>query len=272
MDKHLILKVERNFNCPKTGKPLKFKESQNHFIVENESIEYPIIDGIIDFILEDKEEPIDSYAKRAKRYERIFSKPGLFIRSFDKIVWNIKHSDYVPKVVGFIPENFDGLMLEIPVGTGIFTTETYKRLPNATIIAADYSINMLKYAKQRNDRNNIKNVIYINADVVELPIMDKVVDLMISMNGYHAFPNKNKALIEMARVLKPNGQFICCFFIKGVRKCTDKVVKGYYTRRGWFKPPYYTKDEIIQKFGGFFKFLEISNYNSMLVINSQKIE
>jgi SAM-dependent methyltransferase len=38
--------------------------------------------------------------------------------------------------------------------------------------------------------------------------------IVVSMNGFHAFPNKKKAFQETWRVLKPGGTFIACFYIK----------------------------------------------------------
>ena len=37
------------------------------------------------------------------------------------------------------------------------------------------------------------------------------VDTVVSMNGFHAFPDKQKAFHEIWRVLKPGGNFIACF-------------------------------------------------------------
>ena len=36
----------------------------------------------------------------------------------------------------------------------------------------------------------------------------KLLDTVVSMNGFHAFPDKQKAFHEIWRVLKPGGNFI----------------------------------------------------------------
>ena len=41
----------------------------------------------------------------------------------------------------------------------------------------------------------------------------KLLDTVVSMNGFHAFPDKQKAFHEIWRVLKPGGNFIACFYI-----------------------------------------------------------
>jgi ubiquinone/menaquinone biosynthesis C-methylase UbiE/uncharacterized protein YbaR (Trm112 family) len=270
MDKNLFEKVEKILYCPSTGRALNLDENKQKLITDDNTVEYSIIDDIIDFVPEESRENIDAYAKRAKRYEKIFENPGLSVRLFDKFVWGITHKDYAPQVVDFIPERFDGILLDIPVGTGIFTCKKYKKLPNAIKIVADYSINMLKYAKQKYTANNMTNVVYLHADVGNLPFLNQSIEILISMNGFHAFPDKDRALKEMIRVLRSEGQFLGCFYVKGIRKRTDWIVKRYYTKKGWFKPPYYTIKDIYQEFNQYFKF--ISNYNceAMFVYNSTK--
>lgn len=36
-------------------------------------------------------------------------------------------------------------------------------------------------------------------------------DIVVSMNGFHAFPDKERAFRETWRVLKNGGTFIACF-------------------------------------------------------------
>ena len=40
-----------------------------------------------------------------------------------------------------------------------------------------------------------------------LPLSDGSCDVVMSMNGFHAFPDKKKAFRETYRVLKPGGRF-----------------------------------------------------------------
>lgn len=271
MNDNLVKQLEPILKCPQTDKRLLFNEIGKKLIVENNNIEYSIIDDIIDFIPEETQEYIDRYAKRAKRYEKLFKKPSILVRLLDKIIWGIKHEGYSSRVVDFIPKNFEGILLDVPVGTGILTLDKYKQLPRATIIVVDYSFNMINFAKKRFIENTIKNVIYLHADVGKLPLGDQTIDGVISMNGYHTFPDKDKAMEEIARVLKPKGQFIGCFYIKEQRKITDKFVQGYYTRKGWFVPPYYTLEGVFKKYGQFFSFKTIKNIKSMIYFNSQKL-
>ena len=52
----------------------------------------------------------------------------------------------------------------------------------------------------------------------------KLLDTVVRMNGFHAFPDKQKAFHEIWRVLKPGGNFMKCFYIRGKSQRTDWLV------------------------------------------------
>ena len=70
------------------------------------------------------------------------------------------------------------------------------------ILAVDYSEDMLQIAKKRFQSNDIENVELMQEDVGNLTLEDESVDVVFSMNGFHAFPDKTSAFRETARVLK----------------------------------------------------------------------
>lgn len=73
---------------------------------------------------------------------------------------------------------------------------------------------------------------------------DESYDIVVSMNGFHAFPDKKKAFQETWRVLKPGGTFIGCFYIRGKSKRTDWLVNHILSKKGWFTPPFQTEEEL----------------------------
>ena len=80
--------------------------------------------------------------------------------------------------------------------------------------------------------------------VGNLQMENESVDTVVSMNGFHAFPDKQKAFHEIWRVLKPGGNFIACFYIRGKSKRTDWLVKNILAKKGWFSPPFQTEKEL----------------------------
>ena len=66
----------------------------------------------------------------------------------------------------------------------------------------------------------------------------KLLDTVVSMNGFHAFLDKQKAFHEIWRVLKPGGDFIACFYIRGKSKRTDWLVKNILAKKGIMDFPF----------------------------------
>lgn len=164
--------------------------------------------------------------------------PGRIICS---LVWNMSketNTEYIELALSGIPQNFQGKILEVPVGTGVLTMPVYQNLPNADITCLDYSVDMMATAEHRANMRNLQNVHFQQGDVGKLPFEDESFDLVLSLNGFHAFPNKEAAYEETLRVLKPGGIFCGCFYIQGENKRTDWFIKHLYTPKGFFTPPY----------------------------------
>ena len=113
---------------------------------------------------------------------------------------------------------------------------------NVQITALDYSADMLYIAKQH--MSKCKHISFVQGDVGALPFETGAFDAVLSMNGFHAFPDKPKAFAQTKRVLKEGGVFLGCFYICGQRKITDFAVQSIYTHKGWFTPPFMTLQEL----------------------------
>ena len=161
-----------------------------------------------------------------------------------RIVWNMdgeKNAAYLEKALSGIPEDFSGKLLEVPVGTGVLTMPVYQTLPRAAITCLDYSPDMMAAAQEKAKRLGIANVTFTQGDVGALPFADESFDIVLSLNGFHAFPDKEAAWRETYRVLKPGGTFCGCFYVQGGCGRTDWFIKRLYQPKGFFTPPYETE-------------------------------
>jgi ubiquinone/menaquinone biosynthesis C-methylase UbiE len=210
------------------------------------------------------------YKSISNIYDKYITSGNIFFKIGAKIIWGINAKDYTIKLLENIPNDFIGKLLDIPVGTGILTFEKYKQLNKAKIICMDYSNEMLEIAKERFLENNLKDIECKQGDIGNLPFENDTFDIILSMNGFHAFPDKEKAFIEIKRVLKNNGTFIGCFYVKGIKKRTDWVIKNIFVKNGTFTPPFYSKDEITEKLKKEYKDLEIWNVGSIICFKGKK--
>ena len=164
-------------------------------------------------------------------------------RAVCRLVWDMDKrecEEYQTKAMSGIPENFSGKLLEVPVGTGILTMPVYKTLPNADITCLDYSPDMMGQAREKAERMGLGNVGFQQGDVGALPYEDASFDVVLSLNGFHAFPDKEAAYRETCRVLKPGGVFCGCFYVAGECAWTDRFIRRAYEPMKFFTPPYET--------------------------------
>lgn len=187
-----------------------------------------------------------------------------------KIIWGFKDTDYSLGLLEKIPDDFSGKLLDIPAGTGVLTGEKYTRLENANIVCMDYSGEMLLTAQKRFLKNRLKNVSCLQGDVGKIPFHDETFDAVLSMNGFHAFPEKERAFSEIRRVLKPGGLFLGCFYAKGITKRTDWFIKRFFVRNGTFIPPFFTREEITEKLQKNYTNLELWNTGSIVCFSCRK--
>ena len=178
-----------------------------------------------------------------------------------RVVWNMdgeKNAAYLEKALSGIPEDFSGKLLEVPVGTGVLTMPVYQTLPGADITCLDYSPDMMASAQEKAKRLGIANVAFTQGDVGALPFADESFDIVLSLNGFHAFPDKEAAYRETYRVLKKGGTFCGCFYIKDECGRTDWFIRHLYQPKGFFTAPYETQSSLRERLSRMYQNAEVS--------------
>eukprot|EP01132_Coremiostelium_polycephalum_P002189 gene2189-2692_t len=103
-------------------------------------------------------------------------------------------------------------ILDIATGPGgaIFDValEIEKLNPNSKITAIDFSPEMIKCNRENLEKLNIKNINPIVMDGQELQFEDNSFDYVYSFFGINMIPDREKALKEVYRVLKPGGKLL----------------------------------------------------------------
>jgi len=99
-------------------------------------------------------------------------------------------------------------VLDIGSGTGVLLSLLIAELGDkGRITALDFSAEMLVQAQAKNFPPLVG---FAQADVLDIPLPDKSVDLAICNSAFPHFDDKGKALEEIARVLKINGRLVIC--------------------------------------------------------------
>ena len=207
----------------------------------------------------------DSYRSSKNIYDNVLTRDKWWSKLYISLFWGgVDDNQIAAELLKYIPDDFSGKLLDVPVGTAVFTHNKYAELKNAEITCLDYSADMLEQAKKRFENDGITNISAIEGSVEALPFEDNTFDIVLCMNGFHVFPNKNRAILETLRVLKKGGKLISCFYIEGQSKKTDMLVNNCLVKKGWFTPPFYNRISVQTTFGEIYEIKHFHVRGSMV--------
>lgn len=105
-------------------------------------------------------------------------------------------------------------VLDLASGTGEPAITIAKRIaPTGHVTALDLSSDLLAIAAERGRQRGLANLTTQQADAQQLPFLDEQFDLATSRFGVMFFPDTQRALTELRRVLKPGAR--ACFAVWG---------------------------------------------------------
>lgn len=206
-------------------------------------------------------------------YDEMITCSSFFGRLVCRLVWNMNKNDsteYQLQALSGIPDTFSGRLLEVPVGTGVITMPLYRTLTDADIVCLDYSPDMMIRAEKRAESLGIGNVSFKQGDVGLLPFEDGSFDIVLSLNGFHAFPDKEAAYQETFRVLKNGGVFCGCFYVSGCHNRTDWIIRHIYQKLRFFTPPYETVDSLRNRLKNMYAEVKLNNVEGIAYFTCRK--
>ncbi len=110
-----------------------------------------------------------------------------------------------------IPKN--PVCLDVGCGTGISTFELAKRIgDDGAIYGIDFSQPMIEQAEKNAEHLGFPEIRFSTGDAEQLDFPDSMFDLVFSNQTLPYIPDKQKALMEMHRVLKPGGEAALLFY------------------------------------------------------------
>ena len=100
-------------------------------------------------------------------------------------------------------------ILEVGCGSGAFTTFVARAVgEKGKVYALDIQTAMLKQLENKlskSENKDINNIQTVNSSAYELPFDDNSIDLVYMITVLQEIPDRNKALQQARRVLKPGG-------------------------------------------------------------------
>lgn len=99
----------------------------------------------------------------------------------------------------------DRKILDIGCGTGRFLALVAERFPEAEMVGLDICPGMLRRAQPRCQRFGAR-VRFVRGDSANLPFDDGQFDVVTCSHSFHHYPDQQRVVREMYRVLRPNGR------------------------------------------------------------------
>lgn len=100
-------------------------------------------------------------------------------------------------------------LLDIGAGTGTWTAMVAgSPLPSRRVVGLDYSKNMCHAAHRKAAEVGAGAPSFINGDAEHLPFEDGSFDVVTCSNSFHHYPHQQAAIIEMRRILRPEGRLM----------------------------------------------------------------
>ena len=132
---------------------------------------------------------------------------GSIPENYDRYLGPVLFEPYAEDLVSRLDISQDAAVLELACGTGIVTRRLLDRLgPHAKLLATDLNDSMLDYARAKFGAGDA--VEWKQADATDLPFADQSFDAVVCQFGLMFFPDKERAVRETFRVLKPGGTFL----------------------------------------------------------------
>jgi ubiquinone/menaquinone biosynthesis C-methylase UbiE len=98
-------------------------------------------------------------------------------------------------------------VLDVGCGTGVFASRIRTALPSARVFGVDLVSDMLAKGTRR-WKFHQGHVFPVQGDSEHLPFATGSFDFVTCANSFHHYPNQERAVAEMHRVLRPGGRLL----------------------------------------------------------------
>ena len=200
---------------PLSKQPLTPKT--NGLFCQRDGIEYPVKNGIPDFVVEDLAEstsPVLRSVDKLDEAAKIYEGPSWY-GIWDKISAELNLPS-IEDMVKMMMERVDaenGVGLDVACGTGFVTRHLAQKM--RLVYGIDISMGMLEEATKYAREKEIGNIRFARSMVEKLPFPDGVFDGVTCSGALHLFQDTVEALNEMARVMKSGARLAVLANAKG---------------------------------------------------------
>lgn len=124
-------------------------------------------------------------------------------------------------------------LLDLACGPGNYSRPFARKLIGGKVVGLDLSMPMLNHATLKAQAEGIENLCLIHGSALDLPFPEREFDAANCCGALHLFPDLNRALSEIYRVLTPGGRFTAATFrMTGSGKLSKRVAQWRHKKVG----------------------------------------
>ena len=128
------------------------------------------------------------------------------VEIYDRVIVPLWFEHWAEALVRLAKIKPGNTVLDVACGTGVVTRLAKKIVgPDGEVSGLDVNASMLSRAKKLAEGLGIK---WIESDVCVSGLAEAQYDVILSQQGYQYFPNKQRALDELYRLLSPKGRLL----------------------------------------------------------------
>jgi ubiquinone/menaquinone biosynthesis C-methylase UbiE len=144
-------------------------------------------------------------------YSAYMERPWVSSR-LSRVFWGGDTRPYYASMAAAREVPAGGTIVDCPCGAGPAMRAI---APGVNYVGVDLSPSMLRRARERAALRGLATAEFIEADATSIPLPAGLADLLFSFWGLHCFPDPAAALLEAARILKPDGCLVGSSFLRG---------------------------------------------------------
>jgi len=155
-------------------------------------------------------------------YDRVACNPV-----YNRLIWGYSVEIFSAVAHNALRSSKKGNVLDLGCGSLAFTAKTYIQYSERPVVLVDQSLKMLRIAKSRLIKINGTvpgNMVFLQADALQLPFREKSFDTIISENLLHCLHDTKSLLKELKNILSGDGRMYFTTLVKGNR-FSDKYLE-----------------------------------------------
>lgn len=178
-----------------------------------------------------QEERTSGELEHARKVREMFSRISPkydFLNHFLSVNIDKRWRRLVRKKLKDILDDENAIVLDVACGTGDLSVELQKN-SKAKIIGTDFCRPMLAIAAEKNLTENL-SIPYIEGDAMKLPFPDNYFDALTIAFGLRNLSNWKDGLIELGRIIKPNGKLVILEFSEPIVPGFRQIYNFYFNK------------------------------------------